>query len=170
MKAYYIERARSPEDLPEWLFDDFERRPMAAPGRHGRNDREEIPPARGNRHNNRDNEPPPRTQNRGALRDVYDRAATQAPSRLAPTSYSRNETASDAGTAPSKAASRLRAMRDAKRGHGAGGPVSPISATGRFPDDNAGYDGGRRSIEPANDMEQRPPRMGLPRRPGGNRY
>jgi hypothetical protein len=58
-------------------------------------------------------------------------------------------------------------MRDAKRGHN--GPASPTT-TGRFPDNNTDYDGGRRSMEPASEVDQRSQRVGLPRRPGGNRY
>src|SRR5258706_16364529 len=30
LKAYYIERARAPADLPPWFFEEHERRPQAA--------------------------------------------------------------------------------------------------------------------------------------------
>lgn len=124
LKAYYIERARAPADLPPWLFEEYERRPQAArpPPRNqerdddrarGRRNNMAPPSNRGRIHDGDEYEqlPPPQAK-RGALRDIYDSAAApNAPAAgrtLAPPSYR------DDGNA-SRATSRLQAMRDAKR-------------------------------------------------------
>jgi len=150
LKAYYIERARAPSDLPPWLFEEHERRPQAArpPPRDqerfnddragGRRNNMAPHPNRGRNYDEYEQQPPPQAK-RGALRDIYDSAAApnqpQAPAAgrtLAP-SYR------DDGKA-SRATSRLQAMRDAKRLQ----PASTGPPTGgRYGDPYV--DGGRES-------------------------
>jgi hypothetical protein len=155
MKAYYLERARAPIDLPHWLFDEHERMPTRHTAAVTRNDRMQ----RRNPYDDYEDDPTPApAPARGALRDVYDRAAsnTGAPRKpAAPSSYAQ----SDTGTGESKAVSRLRAMRDAKRA-----AAGTTTTSNKYDEE---YDGGRRSMEPATDNERRNPRVGLPTRPGG---
>jgi hypothetical protein len=125
LKAYYIERARAPADLPPWLFEEHERRPQAA--RPSARDQERDDNRAGGRRSNLASAPnrgrgyedeyeqQPSQAKRGALRDIYDSAAAsnqpKAPAAgrtLAPPSYR------DDGNV-SRATSRLQAMRDAKR-------------------------------------------------------
>jgi hypothetical protein len=96
MKAYHLDKARDPRDLPSWLFSEQERRPVGQlrfAGRHINNDETSgiqsspLSPPRG-------------------LRGVYD-AAAAATSPTSPRSFA------DAPT--SKATSHLKALRDAKR-------------------------------------------------------
>lgn len=171
MKDYYIQRARSPLDLPHWLFEEHERMPTTrqAP-RETRNDGA----SRRGRYEEYDadqgSSPPPRG---GILRDVYDRAAAQ-PTRTTPlanrsTPVSQGYESSPA-TTESKATARLRALRDAKRAQGAGAGGATYS--NRYDEDYSANDGGRRSMEPVTDTERRTPasRVGLPGRPGASRY
>jgi len=113
MKAYHIEKARDPSDLPAWLFDEKERRrpePEQSRSSRRRNDDyddDEVDDRRRPRA-----EPP---QSRG-LRDIYDAAAANSK----PTSYDRSgrgarSYADDTPAQPSRAADRLKALRDAKR-------------------------------------------------------
>jgi len=126
LKAYYIERARAPADLPPWLFEEHERRPQAArPSPRdqerdddragGRRSNMASPPNRGRGYDEYEQQPP--QAKRGALRDIYDSAA--APNQpkppavgrtLAPSSYQ-----DDGNANVSRATSRLQAMRDARR-------------------------------------------------------
>ncbi|KAJ7172519.1 hypothetical protein C8R46DRAFT_152643 [Mycena filopes] len=111
MKAYHLEKARDPTDLPAWLFDEKERRrpdppaPEASRSNRSRrrddydDDYEEVPKAR---------EPP---QSRG-LRDIYEAAASTQPTR----STRGARSYADDTPQPSKATDRLKALRDAKRG------------------------------------------------------
>ena len=135
LKAYYIERARAPTDLPPWLFEEHERRPQAArPSARDqeRNDDRDRDTAGGQRNNmasspNRgrnyhdeydyeEQQPPPQAR-RGALRDIYESAAAsnqpRAPAErlLPPSSYRDDSNNKNL----SRATSRLQAMRDAKR-------------------------------------------------------
>ncbi|KAI0273362.1 hypothetical protein BC834DRAFT_204367 [Gloeopeniophorella convolvens] len=105
MKAYHLDKARDPTDLPAWLFDEHERRPVA----RGRRSNDV---GGGEYHDTRD-EPPP-TRSRG-LRDIYDAAAASAPVRPEARESSRPRQEYDAPAGPSKANDRLRALRDAKR-------------------------------------------------------
>ncbi|KIM29110.1 hypothetical protein M408DRAFT_128319 [Serendipita vermifera MAFF 305830] len=159
MKQYYIDRARTPLDLPHWLFEEHERMPTAARQRAPR--RYEEPEEEGYI-----SAPAPR----GALRDVYDKAARATPTSQQSTRSNQSSypTSPNSDQAPgeSKATSRLRALRDAKRMQQGGG-VAASAASSRYDDDYAN-DGGRRSMEPASDVERRQPaRVGLPSRPGG---
>lgn len=98
MKQYYIAKARAPSDLPTWLFDKNERTTTRRDGERNEEQRE-----------GHEDDPPP-TRSRG-LRDIYDKAGAQ-PSPKVPTSTRIRRTEEGATTATS----RLRAIRDAKRG------------------------------------------------------
>ncbi|KAJ6547520.1 hypothetical protein B0H19DRAFT_1166084 [Mycena capillaripes] len=113
MKAYHLEKARDPSDLPAWLFDEKERRPAPAPApsRSKRrdddyDDYEVVEKTRA--------EPP---ASRG-LRDIYEAAAASASASSTPSSRSTRGARSyaDDTPQPSKATDRLKALRDAKRG------------------------------------------------------
>jgi hypothetical protein len=119
MKAYHVEKARDPSDLPAWLFDEHERRrPEPEPSRSRRrdddyDDYEVVEKTRA--------EPPP---SRG-LRDIYERAASSSSS----TPSTRGGRSYDDSPQPSKATDRLKALRDAKRG--AVAPASVREERGR---------------------------------------
>ncbi|KAJ7046740.1 hypothetical protein C8F04DRAFT_208163 [Mycena alexandri] len=113
MKAYHLEKARDPADLPSWLFDEKERRrpdppaPEASRSNRSRrrdddDDFEEVPKAR---------EPP---QSRG-LRDIYEAAAASTSTPSTRSTRGARSYADDTPP-PSKATDRLKALRDAKRG------------------------------------------------------
>jgi hypothetical protein len=113
LKAYHIDKARDPTDLPPWLFEEHERRPLGRSEtslryREGREYDYDSRRAAG----------PPRPSGRG-LRDIYDTAATDTaiPSRQQETrERSRGRPQEDIPVnAPSKANDRLKALRDAKR-------------------------------------------------------
>lgn len=145
LKAYYIERARAPADLPPWLFEEHERRPQAArpPPRNqdrdddwggGRRSNTTPPSNRGRGYDDEYERQPPQAK-RGALRDIYDSAAASnqpkppaAGRTLAPASY--RDDGNGNGNV-SRATSRLQALRDAKR-------LQPSStgtpASGRYDD------------------------------------
>ncbi|KAG2157062.1 hypothetical protein DEU56DRAFT_874688 [Suillus clintonianus] len=95
MKAYHLAKARHPSDLPDWLFDERERKPSLS-SRFTESPRgavSNVQPLR-----------PP------AFRHVYDDAASRA--------QNHPQTASHVLVSPdktSKAAERLKAFRDAKR-------------------------------------------------------
>jgi len=93
MKAYHLDKARDPSDLPPWLFTEHERRPV---GQLRLN----------NRQDNTDGSPQPSPLSPRGLRDVYNAAATVT-SPTSPRSYTDGPT--------SKAATHLKALRDAKR-------------------------------------------------------
>lgn len=140
LRAYHLGKARDPSELPSWLFDASERKPPARAQATSRYDTMpddqdvEIPPAR-----------------RG-LRDIYDSTAAAAappPGRAARTfgggggGYRDTEEPSS-----SRAADRLRALRDAKRG-------VPARKQEFTPEPVQEYDDGG--------YERRaPPRQGLP--------
>lgn len=111
MKAYHLEKARDPADLPPWLFEEHERRPLGRPSVSSW-DRGSNEP--GN-YESRDDTAPPRGR---GLRDVYDSAAattTPTPSRQERREMPRGRQDDvDAGYS-SKANNRLKALRDAKR-------------------------------------------------------
>lgn len=99
MKAYHLAKAHHPSDLPDWLFDERERKPSLS-SRFAESPRGAVSDAQ-----------PPRPS---ALRHIYDDAASHAPQ----TSHSQTAShvlASPEKTGPSKAADRLKALRDAKR-------------------------------------------------------
>ncbi|GLB34992.1 hypothetical protein LshimejAT787_0205570 [Lyophyllum shimeji] len=99
MKAYHLEKARDPSDLPPWLFDERERRRPAGhertdafAGRHERAQSvNDVSKARG-------------------LRDIYDAYRPEAPA-----SRPSQRVFDDEPPPPSKTTDRLRALRDARR-------------------------------------------------------
>jgi hypothetical protein len=160
LKAYYIGKARDPSDLPEWLFEDHERRPV---GRSRGPDREAAYNLAGETDRNNAVEPSQLSRNRG-LRDVYDAAiarsvSTRIPDR--PTPVNSPPFVTDQPV-PSKAVDRLKALRDAKRSANTAGsrpldvdvPVSSQRVENFL--DVSGRLGARRP----------PQRVGLPTGPG----
>ncbi|KAJ6502590.1 hypothetical protein C8R45DRAFT_977111 [Mycena sanguinolenta] len=152
MKAYHLEKARDPSDLPVWLFDEKERR------------RPEPEPSRSRRRKDDyddDYEPVEKTQTRAepppsrGLRDIY--AAAAASSSTAPSARStrgaRSYVNADDSPQPSRAADRLKALRDAKRG-----AVNPMREEERVPEPEP---------EPAAPPPRR--RVGLPSGPVSRR-
>ncbi|KAG2050737.1 hypothetical protein BDR06DRAFT_634115 [Suillus hirtellus] len=99
MKAYHLAKARHPSDLPDWLFDERERKPslgsrFTQSQRGASSDTQPMRPV--------------------TSRYVYDNAA----SRAIPTTHSHTTShvlTSPEKTGSSKAADRLKAFRDAKR-------------------------------------------------------
>ncbi|KAF8654086.1 hypothetical protein AX16_003619 [Volvariella volvacea WC 439] len=142
MKAYYLEKARHPSDLPDWLFNDKERglKPSlrAANAGGANSDRESIDSAKDDR-----------------LRSNHGLATatgTQALSQRGASRYG------DGGPAPSRAADRLKAMREARRG-GSSNSSSMVGATRSDEKGRSGNDGS--VIKGA----ERTGRVGLPSRP-----
>ncbi|KAF8507243.1 hypothetical protein JB92DRAFT_718285 [Gautieria morchelliformis] len=113
MKAYHLDRARSPADLPSWLFDEQERGVAPKAWNVSRNYEDRFMP---------DHDPEPRQ--RGGLREVYDRAAV-SPSSTAPVARRPPADTGDGGG--SRATNRLRAIRDAKRSMQTGSGSAPSS-------------------------------------------
>jgi hypothetical protein len=123
MKAYHLEKARSPEDLPPWLFDESERRsraPARSSGRRDADDDDEMA-ERGNRGGRR-TERTERTEGgrpRG-LRDIYDSAASERTvansggGRLA-LARGNNEESQSGSSGNGRGTDRLRALRAAKK-------------------------------------------------------
>jgi len=119
MKAYHIDKARDPADLPAWLFEEHERRPLGRPGTRLRYREDDEYDAQESRRAT----VPPRPSGRG-LRDVYDAAAaeTSISSRRQQQQRETRESGRAWGPPPqddvaprSIASDRLRAFRDAKR-------------------------------------------------------
>jgi hypothetical protein len=124
LKAYHIDKARDPTDLPEWLFEEHERRPIGRSGTSFRYREEE---------DNEYGEYEPRRATKSmqsragggrGLRDVYDTAAAatrQQQETLRESSSrgwlpQRQDDGPVGAAAPtSKAHERLKALRDAKR-------------------------------------------------------
>jgi len=113
LKAYHVEKARDPTDLPPWLFEEHERRPLGRSEtslRHREDSDYDYDSRRATA--------PPRSSGR-SLRDIYDAAATDTaiPSRHQEMrERSRGRLQEDIPvSAPSKANDRLKALRDAKR-------------------------------------------------------
>lgn len=162
MKAYHLEKARDPSDLPDWLFDEHERRPV-----RGVADR----PARGSTERERSEADPVASSRRGqGLRDIYDRieaSSSPPPAQRAP-SRSRFHDADASEERSSKANDRLRAIREAKR------TAVQRSATALRRSDEGDGDRGRDDVGEQRSMRapmpeaapvRRPPRGGLPARP-----
>ncbi|ESK96937.1 hypothetical protein Moror_6515 [Moniliophthora roreri MCA 2997] len=101
MKAYHIEKARDPTELPSWLFDEHERRPRrTAP-------KDPMP----EEHVETERTIPRSTTPRG-LRDVYDAAVSNTLPIHQPNS---GDTSSATQRTERKGTDRLRALREAKR-------------------------------------------------------
>ncbi|KAJ7156016.1 hypothetical protein C8R43DRAFT_1065664 [Mycena crocata] len=156
MKAYHLEKARDPTDLPAWLFDASERRRTAPePSRSRRRDDDyddyEVVEKK------RTAEPPP---SRG-LRDIYDAAATSSSSTPSMRSTRGPRNYADDTPQPSKATDRLKALRDAKRT--AVAPASLREEPGR-----QSRDASRAEREPESAQPARR-RVGLPSGPVSRR-
>jgi len=100
MKAYHLDKARSPSDLPSWLFTPEERKPPP-PRATTRS-----PTVRSPLSPLRDEEPVSLPRPRG-FRDIYDAAAGKSDRTV--------ERSNTEVSAPSKTTDRLKAIRDAKR-------------------------------------------------------
>jgi len=152
MKAYYIEKARDPSDLPEWLFEEHERRPVG----HSQFAR------RQNSDQDRGYEVSTSAPRSRGLRDIYDAAAALPSSTYRPSGIPENRFADE--PALSKTTNRLKAMRDTKRQNsGFDGDVLVKSSL-----DIEGRDGDRHRDARA---DKRPrPKVGLPSGPGGGRF
>ncbi|KIM80707.1 hypothetical protein PILCRDRAFT_821957 [Piloderma croceum F 1598] len=146
MKAYYIERARDLSDLPEWLFEEHERRP-AGRSRFA------------SRQNSKDEVSTPASRSRG-LRDIYDAAAAPPSSTSRPSGIPENRFADE--PAFSKTTNRLKALRDAKRQNSDFDGDAPVKTS--LDSDGEGRRDGRGT-------EDKRPRqkVGLPSGPGGGR-
>lgn len=135
MKAYHREKAKTPADLPAFLFDEHERR-VKEPVREalGRHDSYED-----------DDEAPPRAPPTKGLKGVYAATSSTLPERRSAETSRRPF--GDNNSTPSKATDRLRAMRDAKKA-----PLQPMQGglNERSPD-------ARPTLPPAP-----APRVGLP--------
>jgi hypothetical protein len=97
MKAYHLAKALHPSDLPNWLFDERERKPSPSSGFMG-SSRSAVP----------DVQPPI------SFSHIYDEAALRAPQ----VSHSRTASPvlpSSDKAGPSKATNRPKTLRDAKR-------------------------------------------------------
>jgi len=103
MKAYHLEKAQDPSDLPPWLFDETERRRPAAEPTRSRRHVDERPMSQV--------EAAPTTR---GLRDIYDAAASKS-SHAFDRSVRGARSYADDSPQPSKATDRLKALRDAKR-------------------------------------------------------
>ncbi|KAH9946179.1 uncharacterized protein BXZ73DRAFT_95677 [Epithele typhae] len=125
MKAYYIDKARGPADLPEWLFDERERGLRSRDEETPRSSRDE-PRSTGRGRDERELElepvavPPPRPRRGLTLADRQqqerEQAQAQAQSRGARRpARSRYDDDDEPAQPVTKAASRLRELRDAKR-------------------------------------------------------
>lgn len=160
MKAYHLEKARDPTDLPAWLFEPHERLPVgrsrfATHPNDLRND---------NYEDERDSSPgPPRSR---GLRDIYDSAAVPS-TTTRPMASDRPASTHDEPSGASKATNRLRAMRDAKRQNSRlddGPPAKPSRDNGDGDMGNGRRDGRGTDSSVRNRV---PPRQGLPSGPGG---
>lgn len=165
MKAYHIEKARDPSDLPEWLFEEHERRPVGRSRYDTRsNNRRED-----DYEDTRDESPAPRSR---GLKDIYQSAAAP-PSpgyrgaarteRSAPSRF-----ADEPAAPPSKATDRLKALRDAKRQNNRfdnDPPSRSSNDSDRQDSGRRGRDSPRGGSEPSE--RRAPPRTGLPSGPGG---
>jgi hypothetical protein len=170
MKAYHLEKARDPSDLPEWLFDESER----YPGRRARTGRDDV---------GRYAEEAPEAPRGRGFRDIYDAAASKSAPRARstprgyeagpaprsrdyspPRSSMKDAYADDAGG--TKASNRLKAMRDAKRQAAARNAGASV---GRVEDELGGSRAGRgRMSDAGSSSAPAPPRarVGLPSGPG----
>ncbi|KAI0064622.1 hypothetical protein BV25DRAFT_270251 [Artomyces pyxidatus] len=161
MKAYHLEKARDPSDLPEWLFEEHERRGGRPSTTRRRDDYEDDYAD--------DRSTPPAPRSRG-LKDIYEKAAASSSSsaytRSEPDTRGRSRQTSvdDTSATPSKANDRLKALRDAKRG-----VVQRNASLGPEEPSGGGRERGRedREVERGTAEPRRPPpRQGLPTRPG----
>ncbi|KAI0670458.1 hypothetical protein C8Q78DRAFT_975489 [Trametes maxima] len=136
MKAYHIEKAHNPSDLPEWLFDERERGVRAG----GQPDVDRRPEERAPRRS-----PPSELSRSMTTSRREDVPVPPAPPRITrgPTLADRRAAVGSAASAGSeehvtKSMARLRALRDAKR-----------NAKVRFGEDDGGADDDAGAQDPA---------------------
>lgn len=145
MKAYHLEKARDPSDLPEWLFAEHERQPA----RSRTPARRTGPSADGESAEYTSENAKPR-----GLRDIYASAAN-APSAM-PARPARAY--ADAGSTPAAGTNRLKALREAKR--------NALLEGGAGADQGADAPRGVYRARDREEPERQPaPRMGLPSGP-----
>jgi len=145
MKAYHLAKARSPTDLPEWLFDNNERHSNFSLV----NEESEI----GGRSLST-------TRARG-LRDIYDAAAASSRNVEPKADTTRNRFFNEHGM-ESKAADRLNALRDARRHRGRSDGHHPVQS-----DTGMSNRAGRATNTDYPRLEARQgSKFGLPTRPG----
>ncbi|KAF8077986.1 hypothetical protein FPV67DRAFT_1463723 [Lyophyllum atratum] len=141
LKAYHLEKARDPTDLPPWLFDERERRrPVSV---------EQLPSRDADDNRYQQEQPVHDMPKSRGLRDIYDAYTPEAPvSRPSHRVFSEDPP-------PSKATDRLKALRDAKRNVLAPPPRRPlVEATGS----DSQYDFNPKGVAPR-------ARVGLPSGP-----
>jgi hypothetical protein len=146
MRAYHLEKARDPSDLPTWLFEEHERRPVGH-SRYSDRRRDDDPEYEVVDQPN--NEPPRSRGFRGTATNIQARSErTLPPSHFAEDAPPR-----------SRATNRLKELRDAKRGAHA--------APNRYdePVQNTGHGEDRFGVVEA---DRRPARVGLPSGPSSS--
>jgi hypothetical protein len=153
MRAYHLEKAKDPSDLPDWLFSEQERFPVRS---RFANRREEVDEG----YESSLRSPPVSANVRSAgLRDIYATAATATASPTSPSTRNGTRGYGEEGiNSPSKATDRLKALRDAKRN-----ALNPnrLAAEERVVDNDNLY-----GMEPVEVSRAPPPRrVGLPSRP-----
>jgi hypothetical protein len=144
LKAYHMDKASNPSDLPDWLFSEQERFPGRARPAVERDVYEQP--------SDRPAASATQPAQRGySLRENHQSAPAPEP-RAQPT---RSYTYDDEGAAPSRATNRLKAMREAKRQ----ATVAPSARDGRYQESNSNpaWEGA---------PEPRTQRGGLPAGPG----
>jgi len=158
MKAYHLEKARDPSDLPEWLFESHERQPVG---------RSRLASSQHTPQDDSYEESTPTPSSRG-LRDIYEAAA--APRTSGNADRPTRNRFPDEPAAPSKATNRLKAIRDAKRQNAYVDTDPSVRSTSVNSDGRDAGDGKRWDRAVAEVYDARPaPRVGLPSRPGGGR-
>lgn len=168
MKAYHLEKARDPTDLPAWLFEPHERQP-AGRSRLATRPNNSSTSRDDDYEDERDSSPaPPRSR---GLRDIYDSAAAPSSTTRSPASGRTDRPApsrfADEPSGASKATNRLKAMRDAKRQNSRFDDDPPARSSGDNGEGDMG-NGRRRDGRDASERNYRaPPRQGLPSGPGG---
>ena len=121
LKAYYISKARSVTDLPEWLFSESERRQPQSQASGSRDPQTGSRVFRPTQDSSPSEEPSPQRSERRGLRDIYDAAASKESSVTSGRQERYRNNASGGGLRQqeekggTKAENRLRALRDAKR-------------------------------------------------------
>lgn len=141
MKAYHLEKARDPSDLPAWLFEEHERQPRRA-GRSGRPEASaEV-----------DASPAANTSRARRARAFPESSTTSASARM-----ERSVIRGPGNTEPSEQApkgmDRLKALREARR------PQADTAPTPFREQPASTYE----------DPKQRAPKVGLPSGPGPTR-
>jgi hypothetical protein len=153
MKAYHLDKARDPSDLPAWLFDEHERRSVCrSKFRDGHRD-------------DRENENVHRTQSAPRFRGLRDASATN----LTPLQAERAPVSdlSGEGTGPVKATNRLKELREAKRKAQTAPTLNRYDdAIDKFNREPRVEDGSSRGVGGTMDLDRRlAPRVGLPSGP-----